>query len=216
MNTESENFEYTDKEFGKLDILMIGDKPYFPATKCAKILGYKEPEKAIRTHCKKRGCLKWTGVSNTTNQYGKTTEQTVEMNYISEGNLYRLIVRSKLPSAEKFEEWVFDEVLPTIRKSGAYIDDVKKFVINHYWMFKDYEKLDIIDLLNTIDKDPEILNDLIKFIENHSLIPFNTAHFYLSPDPNKVFQSTPPNLVSAEEYDKEMKKRRELRGEVND
>ena len=60
-------------------------------------------------------------VSKTTNQHGKTTEQLVEMKFITEGNVYRLITHSKLPNAERFEAWVFDDVLPTIRKHGAYI-----------------------------------------------------------------------------------------------
>ena len=47
-------------------------------------------------------------------------QQITEIKYISEGNLYRLIIRSKLPSAEKFERWVFDEVLLELRKNGSY------------------------------------------------------------------------------------------------
>ena len=46
--------------------------------------------------------------------------RTQEMKFINEGNLYRLIVRSKLPAAKKFERWVFDEVLPEIRRTGGY------------------------------------------------------------------------------------------------
>jgi prophage antirepressor-like protein len=57
----------------------------------------------------------------TTNQHGVTTEQVVSIKYIDEGNLYRLIIRSKKPEARAFEKWVFDIVLPSIRKHGAYI-----------------------------------------------------------------------------------------------
>lgn len=65
---------------------------------------------AISTHC--RATVKWsTPIS------GKMQD----INYIPEGDLYRLIVSSKLPTAEKFERWVFDEVLPSIRKHGGYI-----------------------------------------------------------------------------------------------
>ena len=46
-----------------------------------------------------------------------------EVNFIDEGNLYRLIVKSKLPQAQQFERWVFDEVLPMIRRTGMYISD---------------------------------------------------------------------------------------------
>ena len=54
------------------------------------------------------------------NQYGDVGEQVVEISFITEGDVYRLIVHSKLPSAERFEHWVFDEVLPSIRKHGVY------------------------------------------------------------------------------------------------
>ncbi len=64
--------------------------------------------------------MKRDGVSINKNQYGKIVEQNNLMSFISEGNVYRLIVRSKLPSAERFEHWVFDEILPSLRKHGAY------------------------------------------------------------------------------------------------
>jgi prophage antirepressor-like protein len=96
-------------EFGALDILMIDDRPYFPATECAVALGYKNPHKAVRDHCK--------GVNKT---FSPTAGGTQKKGYIPEGDLYRLIIRSNLPAAERFEKWVFDEVLPTIRRCGAY------------------------------------------------------------------------------------------------
>jgi prophage antirepressor-like protein len=115
--------QFRSEEFGGIDILMIDDRPYFPATECAKALGYKNPRDAILKHCKADGVAKRDGVSLTTNQHGVTTHQTVKKTYISEGNLYRLIIRSRLSGAERFERWVFDEVLPTIRKRGAYISN---------------------------------------------------------------------------------------------
>ena len=57
------------------------------------------------------------------NHYGDAGEQVVEIAFITEGDVYRLIVHSKLPSAERFEHWVFDEVLPSIRKHGVYMSD---------------------------------------------------------------------------------------------
>ena len=84
----------------------------------AKALGYENPRDAIRRHC--RGVVKRDGVSKTTNQHGVTTEQVTQMSFIPEGDLYRMITHSKLPAAERFEKWVFDEVLPTIRKTGGY------------------------------------------------------------------------------------------------
>lgn len=100
---------FRNQEFGALGVLEQDGKPYFPATACAKALGYKRPADAISAHCK--GSVKCRVLTNGGEQ---------ELKFIPEGDLYRLITHSKLPSAERFEMWVFDEVLPTIRRTGGY------------------------------------------------------------------------------------------------
>jgi prophage antirepressor-like protein len=100
---------FNNSEYGELSVLMIDGKEYFPATECAEILGYSNPRKAIIDHCK--GVTK----CDVLTKGGKQ-----ERNFITEGDLYRLIIKSQLPSAEHFERWVFDEVLPSIRKHGLY------------------------------------------------------------------------------------------------
>ena len=65
--------------------------------------------------------MKHEGVSITTNQYGKSTEQKVEISFIPESDVYRLVMRSKLPEAGKFQDWVCEEILPAIRKTGGYM-----------------------------------------------------------------------------------------------
>ena len=112
MKSRNQIQQFHNEEFGSLDILMIDDKPYFPATECAAILMYSNPQKAIRDHCREDGCTNRSVID----RLGRKQEKK----YINEGNLYRLIIRSRLPEAERFEKWVFDEVLPTIRKHGAY------------------------------------------------------------------------------------------------
>ena len=107
---------FSSSEFGELGVLTIGDREYFPATACAKILGYANPRKAVLDHCQEDGVTK----RNVIDSLGRNQQ----MKYITEGNLYRLIVNSKLPSAKRFERWVFDEVLPTLRKQGAYTPDM--------------------------------------------------------------------------------------------
>jgi|GEM_PF-180865 len=106
---------FTHPDFGSLEAITLGGKPYFPATECAALLGYKNPHKAVRDHCK--------GVTDsftpTQNQHGATVMQT--KNFIPEGDLYRLIIRSKLPAAVRFEAWVCDEVLPALRQHGFYV-----------------------------------------------------------------------------------------------
>ena len=103
---------FENAEFGKLEVVMIDDKPYFPATECAKTIGHTNPERAIREFCK--------GVTETVTPSAGGNQKK---KYIPEGDLYRLIVRSKVPAAERFETWVFDEVLPAIRKQGMYISE---------------------------------------------------------------------------------------------
>ena len=113
--------QFHSREFGSLDIMLIDGKPYFPATECAEVLGYSKPHNAIARHC--AHSLKRGVVTQSTNQHGATSSQVVEKTFIPEGDLYRLIIRSKLPSAERFERWVFDEVIPCIRKYGFYATD---------------------------------------------------------------------------------------------
>lgn len=129
---------FQNSEFGELGVLTINGKPYFPASACARMLGYSNPRDAIKRHCKEEGVVKHDGVSFTTNQHGVRSEQIVQTNFVTEGNLYRLITHSKLPGAERFERWVFDEVLPSIRKTGGYgqgtaqgfsLEQMKKFAV---------------------------------------------------------------------------------------
>lgn len=119
---------FNHSDFGELQVLVIDGKEFFPASACAKMLGYSSPRDAIKRHCKPDGVVKRDGVSFTVNQHGKETAQTVQINYISEGNLYRLITHSRLPAAEKFERWVFDTVLPEIRRQGAYIPNLTEII----------------------------------------------------------------------------------------
>ena len=93
-------------------------REWFPATELAEMLGYKNPQKAIRDHCKIKGCANRSVIENT--GFGQSNQKK---KYINEGNLYRLIIRSKIEGAEEFESWIFDEILPMIRRTGAYISD---------------------------------------------------------------------------------------------
>lgn len=109
---ELKNFSHN--MFGNLGILIKEGKEFFPATDVAKALGYSNPHKAIKDHCKPEGVNESLVPTNSGVQNKK---------FINEPNLYRLIVKSKLPQAEQFEKWVFEEVLPSIRKHGTYMTD---------------------------------------------------------------------------------------------
>lgn len=100
---------FNSEEFGNIRTTEINGQPYFVASDVASALGYSNPRKAVSDHCRgvtKRDTPTSSGIQN--------------MSYINEGDIYRLIMKSKLPSAERFESWVMDEVLPTIRKTGGY------------------------------------------------------------------------------------------------
>ena len=110
---------FDNEEFGQVRCVKINDKPYAVANDVASALGYVRPYKAIADNCK--GVLSWDILTNGGKQ---------EMKVIPEGDIYRLIVKAAdqnrnlgiKAKAEKFEKWVFEEVLPSIRKHGAYID----------------------------------------------------------------------------------------------
>lgn len=101
---------FTNPEFGEIRTVAENDTVLFCGSDVAKALGYAVPQKAIYDHCK--GVLK----RNTL-----TTKGMQEMSFIPESDLYRLVFRSKLPGAERFTDWVTTEVLPSIRKHGAYM-----------------------------------------------------------------------------------------------
>lgn len=108
--------KFSHNMFGNLEILIKEGKEFFPATDVAKALGYSDPYKAVKQHTKEDGWVICPVVLEEKNQ-------TVDKKFINEPNLYRLIVKSRLPQAEQFEKWVFEEVLPSIRKHGAYMTD---------------------------------------------------------------------------------------------
>ena len=115
---------FNSREFGDLQIMVIDGKEHFPATDVARILGYKNPQKAIKDHCKTPGVtIRSVGVVTGKKVDGTDAVQMVDKKFINEGNLYRLIVKSQLEAAERFEHWVFDEVLPDIRKHGIYASE---------------------------------------------------------------------------------------------
>lgn len=89
----------------------IDGEIWFVASDVARVLGYKRPVEAVRQHCKEKGTVKHRIPTSSGDQ---------EVLLINEGNVYRLIVKSTLPAAEAFEEWLFNEVIPSIRKTGGY------------------------------------------------------------------------------------------------
>lgn len=104
---------FSNNEFGNVRTVEIGSTPYFVGKDVAECLGYTNPQKALRDHV---------------DEYDKTLNESFTVNgtmgiLINESGLYSLILSSKLPTAKKFKHWVTSEVLPSIRKHGAYMTD---------------------------------------------------------------------------------------------
>lgn len=120
-------------EGNEVRTLKIDDEPYFVGKDVANILGYSNTRKALQDHVDLED--KKDGVT-IRDSIGRNQKPTV----INESGLYSLILSSKMPNAKRFKHWVTSEVLPTIRKHGAYMTDEKAFDVIH-------NKNGLVDLL---------------------------------------------------------------------
>lgn len=116
MKNELKIFE--NENFGKIRTIVENNEILFCGVDVAKALGYSNTRDAIHKHCKR-------GTSHFAT-HPQNPEKTIEMKFIPESDMYRLIIKSKLPQAEEFEKWVFEEVLPSIRKHGGYLAGQEK------------------------------------------------------------------------------------------
>lgn len=105
--------------FGEVRVAGTSENPLFCLADICKVLELQVTP--TKNRLKQDGVSLIKGVSKTTNQYGVTTEQEVMLTFINEQNLYKVIMRSDKPQAEPFQDWVCGEVLPSIRKHGAYM-----------------------------------------------------------------------------------------------
>ncbi|MDR2920521.1 MAG: hypothetical protein LBV72_14305 [Tannerella sp.] len=131
-------FKYQSEEeqmFNEIKTIEQDDgKILFCASDVAKMLGYSRPNDAINLHC--RYTVKCSI------PHPQNPNKEMEVGFIPEGDVYRLIIRSKLPSAEIFEKWLFDEVVPSIRTKGYYGKIDRTTLPNFIERYKDnYHKL---------------------------------------------------------------------------
>lgn len=132
--------EFFNEKFGTVGTVVINEVIHFVASDIARALGYKNPQKAIRDHCKR---------VNESFIPSNGGEQKAKV--IVKSDIYRLIVRSKLESADEFEAWIFDEILPTIETTGAYIEEGREEeMVSKY--FPSFSK----------EVQTEMVNDLIR------------------------------------------------------
>lgn len=98
-------------EFGSVRVVTYNNEPWFVASDVAKALGYERPNDAVNAHCKKLNKF----------SYGNSPQGAMPYNIIPESDVYRLVMRSNLPGAVEFQDWVVEEILPSIRKTGGYM-----------------------------------------------------------------------------------------------
>lgn len=122
---------FVNEEFGSVRTIEENGRVMFCGKDVALALGYRRPKDAITAHCK--GAVKRRLLTNGGAQ---------EMKMISEGDVYRLISHSRLPSAEKFESWIFDKILPQINQTGGYVSNEEMFIENYLpFLDKPYRNL---------------------------------------------------------------------------
>lgn len=160
---------FVNEEFGSVRTIEENGKILFCGSDVAKALGYRRPKDAINAHCK--GAVKRRLLTNGGVQ---------EMKMISEGDVYRLISHSRLASAEKFERWIFDDVLPTIRRTGGYVSNEEMFIENYLpFLDEPYKKLfrlqmTFISKLNErIRNDKPLVDFALHVADSEDLIDMN-------------------------------------------
>lgn len=175
---------FNNDMFGEVRGLNIDGKPYAVANDIAKTLGYTNPSKATNDHCKKSKMV-WGNDSLGRRQQFKV---------IPEGDIYRLIIKSKLPQAQDFECWVMDEVLPQIRQTGGYIpvsqEDDEKLILAKALMITKRtieQKEQLLQQANkTIEQQKPLVDGYKQFLDVGENMDFGTFAKHIGIGRNKI------------------------------
>lgn len=136
---------FNSPKFGDIRTVEVNGKPHFIAIDVARALGYRNTRDAILKHCR------WVVKCDVPHPQSKSA--SIEVNVIPEGDIYRLVANSELPAAEEFESWIFDEVIPTIRKHGIYATDA---IIKQVLQDPDFGIKLLVELKTERDKRKEL------------------------------------------------------------
>ena len=156
--------EFFNEKFGTVRTVTIDGVVYFVASDIARALGYKNPQKAIRDHCKR---------VNESFIPSNGGEQKAKV--ITKSDIYRLIVRSKLESADEFESWIFDEIMPTIEKTGAYIEEGREQEMVNYYFSSLSSDLQGQIVNELIEKNKELQQFYDDLMNTEGLMQINTV-----------------------------------------
>lgn len=152
---------FSNEVFGNVRAIVINNEVWFVGKDVAEALGYTNSNKALNDHCKPEGVTK---------RYTLTSGGKQEIKYINQRNVIRLIMRSKLPQAEEFQDWVEDEIIPSILETGSYgIPQLTKKqqlqlqILNgteteRTIALKEYEDMIATPLLNTIEEQQDTID----------------------------------------------------------
>ena len=160
--------------FGPIRIVEVKNEPWFVGKDVAEVLGYSNTMKAIRDHVKDNHKLAERIVLSGQNR---------EAILIDEAGVYSLVMRSKLPKAEQFQEWVTSEVLPAIRKTGGYIngsdsmsDDeiMARALLIAQKTIKNNKEVDVVENINEAEALREVSSPLVEYLRKH-YTPMTTA-----------------------------------------
>jgi len=170
-SNEAEVQEFMHDLFGNLTVISVGNEIWFIGKEVAEKLGYKNSRKAIKDHCKYVKLFR----SNESSLLKLPFEvNPMGIQIINEKDLYRLIMRSRLPNAEIFQDWVTDEVLPAIRKTGSYSFEVKpKTKLELLEAYYKAEKK-MIQLEEKIQNDKPLVNFANQVTDSSDSIDFET------------------------------------------
>ena len=135
---------FRSDEFGEVRTIVIDGTPWFVGKDVAEALGYVKARNAIASHVQDED-KKDAPIQGT---LGGTQQMTI----INESGLYSLILSSKLPTAKKFKHWVTSEVLPTIRKTGGYVNNADLMVNTYFSDLPDEQKILVKGLMSNIEK----------------------------------------------------------------
>ena len=162
MNDNLRVFE--NEEFGKVRTLIINEEPWFVGKDVAGVLGYSDTNQALCNHVCEDDKL--------TRQFDGSG-QNRNMYIINESGLYSLIISSKLPTAKKFKHWITSEVLPSIRKHGAYMtpEKLKEVILNPDTMIElcralkteREQRVKLEQEVNLLIPDANMARDIIKY-----------------------------------------------------
>jgi hypothetical protein len=138
---------FKNNEFGQLRTFVdLEGKPWIAGVDVARALGFQNPSNAVKAHCRPHKTIKH-------RMNNRLSNGSYEITFIEESNFYRLVIKSTLPSAEKFQDWVVEDVLPSLRETGKY--EIKEEV-------SEEEKLEAI---KKVTKEDSQVSYLIKLLE---------------------------------------------------